>query len=534
MLPARTLAANRVHEIAVDVTLYPDGSAHVVQIWDGSFDEGTECYFPVTNLDGMTLDGLTVSDGYGAYETLPEWDVDASFAEKAGKCGLVPTGGGYEVCWGISRYGGNRYAVEYRLGGLAGAYDDADGFLFQFVPGGMETFPTDVTVQIQMQDGTPLTEENAAIWAFGFEGRIGFTGEGAMLAHTENPLSGDGSVIVMLWLQKGVLAPVRTVGGSFEEVKDRAFEGSDYGEEDGGGFFVFLLAAVPAAAGLLAWSGGRERRRVKKLGKAVDYFRDPPMAGNLEAAHALARQFYQSDDDGNIIAAALLKLLSRGCLAPVTERDMGFLGREKERISLRLVKPPEFHGATTRALYDLLVPAAGGDGVLQERELESYCRKNYRAMLELVQNAQKDGRTTLADIGCYKSSADGGLSNLTGRGMTQLKNLLGFKKYLLDFSLSAERGVSEAVIWQGYLTFAALLGIGDRVMEQLKKLYPDADARQRQGQAAYYAACRYHHVTYGAAKSAESRARRTAGGGGHASVGGGGGFSGGGHGGGTR
>ena len=155
-------AANRVTEITVDVTLDKDGSAIVVQTWNGRFDEGTECYFPVTGLEDITLSDLAVSSENGAYTTLGAWNVDASFADKAGKCGLNPVDGGFEVCWGIGRYGENRYTIEYRLDGLVGAYDDADGFLFQFVPDGMNTGPTDVTVRIYIRMGRPSQKKPPA------------------------------------------------------------------------------------------------------------------------------------------------------------------------------------------------------------------------------------------------------------------------------------------------------------------------------------------------------------------------------------
>jgi hypothetical protein len=58
--PSFTFAANRVSEITVDVTLEADGSAYVAQTWNGSFDEGTECYFPVTNLGDMGQHSLLI------------------------------------------------------------------------------------------------------------------------------------------------------------------------------------------------------------------------------------------------------------------------------------------------------------------------------------------------------------------------------------------------------------------------------------------------------------------------------------------
>ncbi|MEG2144526.1 MAG: DUF2207 domain-containing protein, partial [Oscillospiraceae bacterium] len=301
------------------------------------------------------------------------------------------------------------------------------------------------------------------------------------------------------------------------------------------GFTKFLLVAVPTGIALLIWLGGAEGRKVKKLYKTANYFREAPLAGNLEATYMLAKQFYQSDDEGNLIAAALMKLMTAGCLDPVTENDVGFMGREKETVSLRLVKPPEFRCVAAKGLYELLTKASGSDQILQEKELESYCKTNYQEMLQIMQKAQLDGKETLVGAGCYKSPLNtNGLDNLSPRGMTQLMNLMGLKKYLLDFSLIGERGISEAIIWQDYLTFATLLGIAEKVMEQLGKLYPNQSVYKQQAQTVYYVAYRYNHVTWQAAKSAEAEAKRAAGGGGSSSRGGGGGFSGGGSGGGTR
>lgn len=535
-------AANRVTEITVDVTLDKDGSAIVVQTWNGRFDEGTECYFPVTGLEDITLSDLAVSSENGAYTTLGAWNVDASFADKAGKCGLNPVDGGFEVCWGIGRYGENRYTIEYRLDGLVGAYDDADGFLFQFVPDGMNTGPTDVTVRIYIRDGTALTEETAGVWAFGFDGQVDFAEDGGVLAHTGTPLTVDNNVILMLRLDKGILAPTRMASGAFEDVKARAFEGSDYGMEDGEeageseNIYLILALLVAAGVGILIYFGGVEKRRVKKLSKSADYWREAPIGGNLEASFVLASRFHQSDDDGNLIAAALTRLLADGCLEPLTETDVGFMGREKKSVSLRLQHAPAKGGLTARLLYDLLTQAAGSDGVLQEKELEGYCKTNYSALLNVLAEAKRDGAETLTGVNCYKSQLDTEtLAGLTGRGRQLLLQLIGYKKYLLDFSLIAERGLDEALIWRDCLTYAALLGIAGKVMEQLRSFYAGhVSAYARQMERNYFIVYRYHHATYGAARSGESAAKRTTGGGGHSSLGGGGGFLGGGHGGGTR
>lgn len=534
-LASPALAANQVTEITVDVTLESDGSAYVVETWDGIFDEGTECYFPIHNLEGITLSDLQVSDQSGTYTTLEQWSTDASFDEKAHMCGLNPVEDGYEVCWGISTYGENRYCVEYRLDGLAAAYEDYDGFLFQFIPSEMNTGPTDALVHIRTRDGISLTEENTSIWAFGFEGQIGFSQDGEILAYTQQPLTDSNNVTIMLQLNKGIVAPSRVVSDSFEAVKTPAFEGSDYSPEDDGGFWLIVILAIAAVVGTLIWIGGAEQRHVKALSKHADYYREAPIGGNLEASFVLARQFFQSDDDGDLIAATLIRLLAMGCLEPLSQPDAGRTDYKDKSVSLRLIKAPAGGSLTARMLYGLLEKAAGSDGILQEKELQHYCEINYHAMLSIVTEANRDGRDTLVSIGCYNSGGDTShLKALSSRGQKLLLQIIGYKKFLLDFSLIAERSAGEAIIWQDCLTFAALLGIAAQVMRELHKLYPNVADSLQNAATTYYVACQYQRATYLAAKRSENAANRSSSGGGNSSLGGGGGFSGGGSGGGTR
>lgn len=52
-------------------------------------------------------------------------------------------------------------------------------------------------------------------------------------------------------------------------------------------------------------------------------------------------------------------------------------------------------------------------------------------------------------------------------------NLMGLKKFLLDYSLISDRQNIEVHILEDYLVFAQLLGIADKEEEQFSKLYPD-------------------------------------------------------------
>ena len=530
-------ASNNVSDINVDVIINDDGSAYITQTWNCNFTEGTEGYIPIENLGEMTISDFSVSDENGAYTYIDDWDINAGFDEKAGKCGIVETEKGNELCWGISEYGAKRYAIEYKISGLVGSYTDFDGFNFQFINSGMGTLPTDVTVKITVKNGTLLDANNSGIWAFGFKGQIEFQ-NGKVVAYTEKSLSTDTeSVIIMLQLNKGLISPTRTVNDSFETVKTRAFEGSDYNNDSeseegstGIGFltwlliiavFVFIIFAVVQTA--------KKQKKIRALYKKAEYFREAPLSGNIEEAYVLAEKYSQASDDGNLIGAAFLKLINAGCLEPMTERSVGFFGKEKESVSLRLVRRPELAGLTVDMLYNLLESACGSDRILQERELEEYCKKHHEAITEIIDAAKEYGGNMLEQMACYDSSKAAKPLGLSQLGTNLLLSIMGFKKYLLEFSLIGERTIAESVIWQDYLTFATLLGIADKAIEQFEKVYPVPTQYSENAHYYYMLAYSYRHASYDTAQAA-----RSSGEGGGSSFGGGGGFSGGGGGGGAR
>ena len=111
------------------------------------------------------------------------------------------------------------------------SYSDFDGTNFMLINRGMSTFSTDGKIRITMQNGTELNEENAAIWAFGYDGGIEFL-DGGVSAYTAVPREGENSMIVMLRLEHGIISPETVLPQSFEEVKNAAFEGSDYGYDE--------------------------------------------------------------------------------------------------------------------------------------------------------------------------------------------------------------------------------------------------------------------------------------------------------------
>jgi len=542
------LGANQVNTIEIQAIIQEDGSMNVTQNWEGRFDEGTEIYIPMKAPDYLTIHNLVVSDENGSYETVNDWNINWNFEEKAKKCGIHPTDSGYEICFGISQYGQNRYAIEYKLDNVVGGYSDMDGVNFRFVNDGMNTTPTDVKVEIRLADGTPIADENADVWGFGFPGQVGFE-NGSILAYTNNPISKENHVTVMFALNKGILTPSRQEEGTFEEVKQTAFEGSDYDNIDSDEkevsiitAMVTMLLSLGVPIGLIVWihriKKKRAERKLKKFSEEFGYFRDIPNDGNLNATYALGKLFDMCED-GSILATGMLRLMQLGCLSPVETQDIGFMGKTKETVNLRLMgSQHDKMNEYDEYLYTILEGAAGSDAILQERELERFASQNDELLRAYMQKCDSAGRTYLSQKHCLKRwSIPAKLTDLTPAGEQELGELMGLKRYLADFSLIAERGVKEIPIWRELLTYAMLFGIADQVAEQMRELYPELSPQLNDYTQSMSTAYAYHYLLYRNMIHAEQQReqeKRSGGGGGFASFGGGGGFIGGGSGGGTR
>lgn len=531
------LAANRVPEMEIDVALRPDGSAYITQVWTTDTEEGTEFYLACNDSGYLRITDFSVSDKNGSYTFLEDWDVSASFEEKANKCGIVETDNGVELCWGVSEYGENRYAIEYVLHDLVGAYSDADGFNHRFVDE-MSFFPTDVVLTIRNQDGTPLADDGCDIWAFGYDGQIQFQ-DGVIRAWSESPLKSGQHMTVMVSLEKGILSPLRTMEDSFETVKERALEGSDYDPDAAAdsvdepitagavlGMLGSLAVIIGGLIGIFKLLNARKKKKLKKQMESVDYFRDAPNNGNLNVTYELGRSCGLCRDD-SLMGAYLLRLISDGSLEPEGESD------DPKQVRLRLVRPPHTEDQYDDVFYTVLEAAAGSDGVLQPDELERYSDINVKPLSRFMDSCIREAKQTLIHNGCFKGAVCNGPKDLTKEGKRQLDEILGLKRFLLDFSLIYERGVKETVIWQDYMIYALMLGIADKVAPQIKKLYPDALPQIQRFERCVGYAGYYNGILYTAYQNDRYRyeASRSSGSGGHASFGGGGGFSGGGGGG---
>ncbi len=536
------IAKNSVPDMQITVELQPNGDARITQIWTGSFHEGTEVYLPIENLGDMDVTELAVSDAHGAYENIGAWDIDASFEQKARKCGIVTTDEGYELCFGISEYGSNTYTFSYTVTGLVGRYSDGvDGFLFQFVNPGMSIYPTNVVLRIIAPNGILLSSQNSGIWAFGYEGTILFD-NGTVVARTDLPLEEhDGSsCIILLRLDAGLLDPHRESSMSFEKLKENAFEGSAYEKKFDVLTFIFIIIFVTAWLALVVYAiyRGVLRSQARRHIKRADYYRDIPCGGDLGVSYAMAKPFGMSHGQ-SLLSASLLRMISHGNIATSQQPD------SPQKAQMTFIHEPAKKDKLLYSLYRALVGACPeGSNTVTEKQLKKHITDHFTPIEAALNTAESFGRKALREYDCYtkpkKSDQVHNLKDLTPAGIAVLDQLAGFNNYLRDFTLIDERTTFEVALWKEYLVYATLLEAADTVIEELRRLAPYYDMTATtelesfdNSFTCFLMLNSVLHSSYKAGYSATHSANSNGSGGG-SSFGGGGGFSGGGFGGGTR
>ena len=555
LLLSGTLSAQRIRSVDVTVYINEEGDAYIRQVWDVNVVSGTEWYIPIENLGPMHIGSLEVSENDEEFISEgDDWDTHRSLAQKAGRCGIVRKSDGVELCWGQGSYGDHVWTVGFVALGLVQSLNDYDAFNFMFVNPDMVAAPEHASVTFTRLDDKPFSFDYTRFWFFGTEGNSELLENGDIFFETTEPMRKGDSVIAMMSFEKGNFTPSVERNMKFEKMQKKAFKGSSYKKD---GFFSNLslediIAILFAGAFFLAIGGifvlfvyflfrdivlkitGRIwKKETFGSTKPQGWSREAPFSGSIPVAASLlkdgSRLMLSDAHTERCIGAYFLKWIQEGIAVPVKAADGHFDVQFPET-------EPDFADDAEKSLYKKAFEASGSNHILEKGEFDSWAKKHYSSLAGWPNSLIKEGRSML--------------SSFSGDKVSESANLLKFKNFLNDFTVSKEREVPEVSLWGQYLMFAQVFGIADKVAEGFSKRYPEqfSEYSQRCGMDAATMQTVVHSWTNSASRAyrtaydekisrqaASSGSRSSSGGfGGHSSHGGGGGFSGGGHGGGSR
>lgn len=293
-------------------------------------------------------------------------------------------------------------------------------------------------------------------------------------------------------------------------------------------FWISMILAIIISAILIiqirkAWKVIKSTPKMKPS-MELDYFRDIP---NESSTPSEVGYLYYYGKVGmqsimpKVLSATMLDL----SLKKLVEFEMTEVKKPQVIVKLKqadtgMLKPSE------EKIYELLKKIAGSDGSFNVKEIEKYASKHnssFLATLSAIEQAAKTEQieqenynqktkkqhdawiakgsaipifimfvgmflfvtmdipllaagivaiiSIIYAIFCY--TAAGRFSGLTQKGLDEQKQWEGLKRYMEDFSMLNEREVPELVLWEKYLVYATLFGNAEKVLKQLKVVYPE-------------------------------------------------------------
>lgn len=550
-------------DMNITATIKEDGSVHIKEVWDIDVYEGTEIYKVFDNMGDSKLSHLKVVDEKGLqYKNIGEWDSDIDKEEKNGKCGLITKDDGYELCFGIGEYGDRKYTFEYDISNFIQQYEETQGFNYAFFSE-MSLEPRHV--KITLTSPYKFDKDNSQIWAFGYYGQVLFD-DGNVVMETSQMVEEGAKMQLLMRIDNGTFSKAHQNDQRFEDILNDAIEGSDYDSQeydqgeyynsfaykDNGDAFLFamigVIGAIALCGGLVAIivNIGRVKYQFNdqipmKEKKEINMFRDIPCHKDIFEFYYLAKklELLGVDDRSGLIAAILLRWIQNGYIEFKKEEVKQFLFFKSEGYSIDLDKVIPVGNDLEKELLGFFKNAAGSNRILETKEFENWCSKHYEDIDDwfdkvdeyIENNYRKNGllslETTYTHFIGIKIPHDTDTYDASIR--EEMEHIIGLKKFLEEMSLIDEKEVIEVKLWEEYLIFASILGIADKVQEQLGRLCPTFN-EQSQLDTVY--TMHMVHMFSHNSMTASMQASRSSGMGGSSSFGGGGGgFSGGGGGG---
>lgn len=539
-------------DIHIHVKLHEDGSAHFVERWRADLYEGTENYIVKENLGKSTIENFTVTEGGETYEFINRWNIDASREEKAFKNGIISTGKGVELSWGIGEYGSHEYVLEYTVTNIVKQLDDSQILFWTFSNEGINVPRSNITIEIESYK--ELSEQDEKIWAFGYPGDVEFV-QGNIVATTHSELSMNDYVVLLVQFEDGTFIANDRLNKTIEEIQEEAFAGSDYDLEKGTGIFSLIWGFIKSAFSVLSFviimgalyflskmenrgkvtleSPRKFRRKYKE-----EYYRDYPYEGNYLHAYYITYMMGVSNFN-TLLTSILLKWISEDRIQ-MTESTSGLFRRTYQTIKIvdDAVDPHTAEGE----LFRMIRNRTNKDGEITDRDIAKWAERNYRKLQAWERSIIHESARVLKDenkIEQYEKKVlffTNKHYRLTESGKEIEGNVYKYVNYLHDYSLLHEHEAVNVKLWDEMMIWASYLNLTSVVMKQFAKIYPNY-VEETKFKEDTLRRTSYMAATVARSRSKAARAaqkRRSSGGGGTASRGGGGGSFGGGRGGGIR
>lgn len=489
-----------IEKVDIRVSLDEWGDAHIRQVWKVSEMRKSQFCISIPTAETMRVENFRVSmESKEEFLNTGIWNSDQHVDKKLKTCGTQKDKGETRLYWGIDtvmtdkqRQDGiwNRgvYIVDYTLRFAMRSHSNFDAMVLQF----KNQIPSSLIKEIEMhieKRGSPFQRSKAKLVCAGV-GTSQREEDGEIIVESTESIAENDELRLLFLSNKGSFYPSRKSWKNEGILHLELWTGMSWNE------LVSLMLKI--LAGLVLWIILRVvlvilknfvRYHKDKLYlqeglefpnyDEISYHTKIPCDGNIAAiVNGLSKFDIVSEE--HILSAYILKFIKVGAMKFQKVSDLNPWS-DSERYVLVMVSDGMLQSPVERKLYEIMVASSGFDNVLQEAEFRRwtkiYCEE-FRYWLESVFRAgEKYFSLQGASRVIYKERFWGWMrykeETVYALGLKLISEIMGFYKYLKDFTLIYERAVQEVELWDEYLIIAALCGMSSEVFLQMRKLYPE-------------------------------------------------------------
>lgn len=497
--PLNAQNQDTIYSIDTRAEIDAEGNLHIEQIWDCFNAKGTEWFIPMPNLrEDTNIQDLHVRANSKDFTFTDNWDVDASFDEKAYRCGINHnTSNGSEICFGKSSLGEMRYQLSYTVtNGVSKTKDNIPFLYFRFLNDKMDPAAKKASFAIHYEQLAPAV--TAEIWGFGFDSHMKAVNQ----AYETEPFdfSKKHHITILMRFDTAnseekntLLANLTQDTRSFDEIQSIALAGSTYEKskdstllrrinnfifERGPVHFIIVLLVfiliLFVFVKLIQWIvknlDFKDRKKPLNWRESrvpADFqSRDIPYDGQIDLIHFFAdmKSGLTPKYQLGFMGAYLLKWAKEGAIA-VSERKP-FMKKKKDKV-LQFNHTPTLSSDLESLSWEILQKASRKN-YLSEHQLIRYARSHYRSLERKVQKALDSTKDTAMAMGLIVPNAEHKkYFDLTNSGLELLKNIVGLKRFIKDFSSSDERSQENLSNSYQYLMMASIFGLSDDLEKKI-------------------------------------------------------------------
>ena len=538
LLTTKSNASLYLNNLDFDVQINSDGSMDVTEKWDIEISD-TNTLYKTFKRDSSKYSGITnvVVTEVGGKE-LTKDDSWAYHMQKDYYYGGLNNSSEYEICWGVGLENSSdtrEYLISYRVLDAIAKYDDIAELYWQFVGSDFEVSAENITGTIKLP-AKANSKDDIKVWGHvdTLNGEIYATSEDTVEFSLTNFRSGRYVEIRAAFPTNLVEFSNRTQ--NHEELTSIINEEIEWADAanirrekqqqmdklfDIGKIVVSLF--VSALLGLGTFKYIKTIKNTTKIlpTQELDYFREIPGKDETpaDALFLYNKGVTTRYSFGPIFSSTLLNLSLKGYFKIETELNE----KGKEQVYISVLRDMTDLNYEEKKIAIFICNAMKGKDKLTIKDLQKYIKSRPETVGRLIEKTGEDTKNKNIQNGNYsKETASkkstyacisvmygilamgalmftfvtkfmllvsaisfintiltaiiaGKFSTLTQKGIDEREKWKGLKKYMEDFSLLNEKEIPALTLWEEFLVYATAFGIANKVIKQLKLVYPEIE-----------------------------------------------------------